>query len=227
MPSIEEYQRKLITSEEAANLIQSGDKVLIPAASAPLSLVLALVARKEELRNIQISLGVPLQDYPWFEPGWEQSFQIEVWFVNHPVVRELINKHKSADYRICPASLLVKGVSERELETKRADFVLVDMSTPDNDGYCSFDTALWDKKEQIQHAKKVIAETHPSYVRTYGDNFIHVSEIDYFAKHTPSGKQPGSTDLLGRKTQLRRIVSRSGTCLGGRLRAFRRLVRNR
>ena len=36
-------------------------------------------------------------------------------------------------------------------------------------------------------------------IRTYGENYIHVSEIDYFVKHTPSGKAPGATDLLGRK----------------------------
>ena len=179
---LDQYRKKLITPEEAANLIRSGDRVQVPAASAPLSLIMALVARKEELRDVQISLGVPLQDYPWFEPGWDESFRTEVWFVNHPAVRQLINKYKSADYRICPSSLLVKSASEREFEARKADFVLVDTSMPDKHGYCSFDAALWDKKDQIKYGKKVIAETHPDYIRTYGDNFIHVSEIDYFVE---------------------------------------------
>ena len=37
-------------------------------------------------------------------------------------------------------------------------------------------------------------------IRTYGENYVHVSEIDYFVEHVSGGKRPGATDLLGRKT---------------------------
>ena len=57
------------------------------------------------------------------------------------------------------------------------------------------------KKEEIRAAKITLAEINENLIRTYGENFIHVSEIDYFTKHPPTGRQPGSTDLLGRKTQ--------------------------
>jgi 4-hydroxybutyrate CoA-transferase len=56
------------------------------------------------------------------------------------------------------------------------------------------------KKEWDRSAKTVIGEVNKNIIRTYGDNFIHVSEIDYFVEHTPTGKVPGGTDILGRKT---------------------------
>lgn len=35
-------------------------------------------------------------------------------------------------------------------------------------------------------------------IRTHGDNYVHVSEIDYFVEHTPSGGTPGLGSLAGR-----------------------------
>jgi len=59
---------------------------------------------------------------------------------------------------------------------------------------------VWGKKEVVRHAKKTIAEVNKNLIRTYGNNFIHVSEIDYFVEHISGGEAPGGTDLLGRKT---------------------------
>ncbi|MBI2328257.1 MAG: hypothetical protein HYU85_01165 [Chloroflexi bacterium] len=59
---------------------------------------------------------------------------------------------------------------------------------------------MWDKKKAVRQARLVLAETNPELIRTYGDNYLHISEIDYFVPHTPTGKVPGATDILGRKT---------------------------
>jgi len=53
-------------------------------------------------------------------------------------------------------------------------------------------------KEQIKLGKTVIAEVNKNLIRTYGDNFIHVSEIDYFVEHLSSGGEPGKGSLAGR-----------------------------
>jgi len=46
--------------------------------------------------------------------------------------------------------------------------------------------------------KIVIAEINKSFIRTFGDNYIHVSEIDYFVEQTTEKAAAGS-DQLGRK----------------------------
>jgi len=52
----------------------------------------------------------------------------------------------------------------------------------------------------VECAKVVLAEVNKNLIRTYGENYVHVSEIDYFVEHVSGGKRPGATDLLGRKT---------------------------
>jgi 4-hydroxybutyrate CoA-transferase len=77
---------------------------------------------------------------------------------------------------------------------------MIELSPPDEHGYCSFGASVWTKKSECQNAKIVLAEINNNLIRTYGDNYIHISEIDYCVEHTPSGKAPGGTDLLGRRT---------------------------
>ena len=59
---------------------------------------------------------------------------------------------------------------------------------------------MWDKKRALKAAKTVIAEANNNFISTYGDNFVHFSEIDYFVERSPSGRRPGATDMLGRKS---------------------------
>ena len=54
------------------------------------------------------------------------------------------------------------------------------------------------KRRHIKKAKLVIAEVNPNLIRTYGDNYVHVSEIDYFVEHAHSGSTPGLGSLAGR-----------------------------
>ena len=87
---------------------------------------------------------------------------------------------------------------ERDLWAEGVDLLLTEVSTPDDKGFCGFGSSLWNKKEQIQKAKIVAAEVNTKLIRTYGDNFIHVSEIDYFVEHQGTGGTTGQGTLAGR-----------------------------
>jgi 4-hydroxybutyrate CoA-transferase len=63
---------------------------------------------------------------------------------------------------------------------------LCTVSPPDAHGYCSFGMNMWNKKGYIQRGKTVLAEVDGRLSRTFGDNFIPVSEIDWFVEHTPA-----------------------------------------
>jgi len=65
------------------------------------------------------------------------------------------------------------------------------LSPPDRQGYCSFGPGVWLSKRLAQGAKTVLAEVHENFIRTGGDNFIHVSEIDRFCEAAiPTGTLP-------------------------------------
>jgi 4-hydroxybutyrate CoA-transferase len=189
----EEYKKKIVTPEEAVSVIKSGDRVCFVQGNEPQALGLALAARLGEVENVLLSLRTPGRDFGWYDPVFEMSFKIEVGFPL-PIVRQIISERR------CDLAIGGLGFIFHEEERGPADVVMVELSTPDEHGYCSFGASLWTKKTEIRHAKIVLAEVNKNLIRTYGDNYIHISEIDYFVEHTPSGKQPGSTDLLGRRT---------------------------
>jgi 4-hydroxybutyrate CoA-transferase len=189
----EEYQRKMTTPEEAVKLIKTGDRVAYAYGLEPNDLSLAMLNRMGEISNIKLYVPAPGRDYPWYGPGMEEFFKVDIGYVL-PVARNLM-REKRGDY-------LVSGLVWAEDPSIRepVDVLLVYLSTPDEHGYCSFGASLWDKKKAIRAAKLVLAEVSTELIRTFGDNFIHISEIDRFVKHTPTERAPGTTDILGRKS---------------------------
>jgi len=189
----EEYERKTVSSDEAVKVIKSGDHVSFAYGLEPLDLAMALVARSVELKDIRLLVPAPGRDFPWYEPGWDDTFQVSVGYIL-PVARNMIAERRG-DY-------LISGLLWAEDPGVRepVDVLLIQLSPPDEHGYCGFGASLWDKKRAVRAAKVVLAEVNENLIRTYGDNFIHVAEIDYFVKHTPTGRLPGTTDILGRKT---------------------------
>ena len=191
----EEYKRKVVSSEEAVKAIKSGDYVVFAQPEAP-ALGLALVSRADELKGVRIMGGggsdLPMYDTSWYDV-FPDTFQLETSYVL-PLVRALVAERKS-DFTVSG----LFGVPDMT-EAKPMDVFMVQVSPPDEHGFCSFGASLWMKKEWVRMARVVIAEANERIIRTYGDNFVHVSEIDYFVEHTPSGRVPGGTDILGRRT---------------------------
>ncbi|MDO8473197.1 MAG: acetyl-CoA hydrolase/transferase C-terminal domain-containing protein [Dehalococcoidia bacterium] len=189
----EEYRRKTVTPEEAVKVVKTGDRVAFAYGLEPNDLALAMMSRAGDVRDVKLYVPAPGRDFPWYEAGWEDVFDVSVGFVL-PVARGMIQERRG-DYMVS-GLLWAEDPSVRE----PVDVLLVYISTPDEHGYCSLGASLWDKKKAIQEAKVVLAEVSSDLIRTSGENYVHVSEIDYFVEHTPTGKAPGVTDILGRKT---------------------------
>jgi 4-hydroxybutyrate CoA-transferase len=188
----EEYRSKIVTAEEAISRVKNGDRVCFVQGNEPQALGLALAARFGELENVTISVRTPGRDFGWYDQGWEASFAIEIGFPL-PIVRQMIAEKR------CDIEIGSLGFDYHGERARQADFVLLELSPPDAHGFCSFGASCWTKLTELRGAKFVIAEVNKNLIRTYGENHVHISEIDLFVEHTPSGKAPGGTDLLGRK----------------------------
>lgn len=189
----EEYKRKLTTAEEAIKVVKGGDCVAFAYGTEPLALGLALLSRGVEVGGIKVFVPAPGRDFAWYDPGWESNFQIEIAHVL-PMVQQSIAEKRS-DF-VVGSVVWAHNPGVRQ----QPDVILAQLSPPDEHGYCTFGSSVWNKKAAIMEAKVALAEINNNFIRTYGDNFIHVSEIDYFVEHTPTGRMPGATDMLGRKT---------------------------
>lgn len=175
----EEYQKKQVSAEQAVSLVKAGDRVIIPATSDPLALELALIARKDELNDIEVQVETGLRDLPWYDPSWHDTFRPKMWHILEPNIRRAINESRGADIYPSIPRLFSKAHDELSGSTKRRNVVFTEVSPPDEHGFCSFGAVMWDKKDKIRSADISIAEVHPEFIRTFGDNYVHVSEIDY------------------------------------------------
>jgi 4-hydroxybutyrate CoA-transferase len=195
----DEYQKKFVPAEEAIKIVKSGDRVVVSqGGSTPRALALALAARKEELKGVELIVPTPTEDYEWLDPAYSEAFKISVAMVILPSVRNLVDKHLCDLCGMPPFSPTI----QEKLPPQEIDVLLTEVSPPNKNGYCSFGTGRFNKKEEIRQAKVVIAEVNERFIRTYGDNFIHVSEIDWFVPHVSSGRQPGSRGTRAGATEL-------------------------
>jgi 4-hydroxybutyrate CoA-transferase len=187
----EEYRRKLISAEEAARLIKSGDTVSFTLGREAHTVGKAIAARKQELHHVKILVPFPEFDFGWYGSGWEGSFDLTIY---HPTaLSQKILNEKRCDLEITDILCQSEGTQ------RKSDVVITEVSSPDEKGFCSFGASLWNKKQHIKKGKVVIAEVNENLIRTYGDNYVHISEIDYFVKHESTRTGVGKKGSLAGK----------------------------
>ena len=179
-----DYEARLTTAETAVKAVKSGDRVAIPVYSNPSLIAGALANRLSELRGVTILIGATASDLPWYHPEAAQAFMVEPWYTSPYLpkpIRQMVNDKRS-DHRVCPSALLTKTLDDGRADIPPPDVVLLDVSPPDHNGFVSFGGGVWDKKELIRYSRTVIAEVNRGFIRTGGDNFAHLGEIDYFVE---------------------------------------------
>lgn len=174
-------------------MVKSNDRVAFTPGREAHSIGLALAARREELKAVKVFVGTPGYDFGWYDPGWQEAFEIKT-------LMPTATCQQAVDARLID---LVSGVIiapfEQLEDSSNADIVLTEISSPDESGFCSFGQSLWNKKRLIEEAKISIAEVNDKLIRTFGNNRIHVEDIDYFVPHVSSGAEPSSGSLAGRQ----------------------------
>src|SRR5207302_5586225 len=120
-----------------------------------------------------------------YDEGWQDSFEVEIG-INMATCREALNAHRvSLRFNNDLAdSHPVYGSNT----TLGADALLIEISPPDEQGFCSFGASVWEKRRAIATARLVLGEVNPKMIRTYGENWCHVTEIDCFVQNeAPTG----------------------------------------
>lgn len=166
------------TPEEAVELIKSGDHIHIhSAASTPQILVDAMVARNQELKDVEIFHLHTEGNAPYIDPKYSGSFHLNSMFIAGNV-RKAINDGR--------ADFIPVFLSEVPIMYRRRilpiDVALIQVSPPDKHGYCSFGIGVEATKAAVEVARTVIAHVNPSMPRTHGDSLLHISDITTFVE---------------------------------------------
>lgn len=184
------YRDKLITPEQAAGMVQPGQTVVIGfITSEPRSITAALGKRDGELKDVTLYTHLPVNPNVWYNPDIQpRSFQIISGYLS-PLSRPVYAK-KWIDIDIWTVWTSRRAADgDRTRGQTEPDVFFGMVSPPDDRGFCSFGEQLWFHKGLTQRAKLSVCEVNPRFIRTPGDNYIHVSEIDYLVEQ-PTASPP-------------------------------------
>jgi 4-hydroxybutyrate CoA-transferase len=170
---LETYRKKVTTAEDAVRCIRSGDHVWIHAGcNNPEELIRAMVARADELTDVEVVHLLTFGCADYVEPRYQRSFRHRSLFTGANV-REALNAGR-ADF--VPIHL---SEVPRLMETglQKVDVALIHLAPPDEHGFCSFGVGVECSKAAAQHARDVVAVVNRQMPRSLGDSFIHVSKL--------------------------------------------------
>jgi len=163
-----------VSAEEAVRVVRSGDRVFVHGVAAtPHALLDALVARADELRDVEVTHLHTEGPAPYAAPEMAGHFRTNALFVGANVRRAIAEGR--GDY-------LPVFLSEVPLLFRRGilplDVALVQVSPPDAHGFCSLGVSVDVARAAVQTAAHVVAQVNPQMPRTHGDGLIHVDHLD-------------------------------------------------
>ncbi len=189
-----EYKIKLRTANEALRCVQSGMRVYIqPGCAEPETLVEALIRRAPDVQDVEIVHMMTMGAAPYVAREMAGHFRHNAMFIGGNV-REAINQGR-ADY----TPIYLSEIEELfETGVMPIDVALLQLSPPDPHGFCSFGVGVDTSLTAAKCARYVVAQINDQMPRTYGDSFIHVTEIDAIVDSSRplcEMKQPLITDM--------------------------------
>ena len=155
-------------------LIKSGNHIFIGTGCAqPQHLVNALVEHSAGISDAHVIHLLTMGTAPYADDKFREKFKMNTFFIAENV-RDALARG-IGDY----TPIFLSEIPE-QFETGRipVDVALISVSPPDADGLCSLGVSVDIVKSAAANAKYVIAQVNSKMPRTFGDSFIHVSDIE-------------------------------------------------
>lgn len=164
---------KIMDADEAVKLIRSDSRVFVHGSAAtPVCLVKAMQRRYEELKGVELVIITTLGDVNFDLPDHRRTFFVNSLFVS-AATRGVANSERG-DYVPVFLSQIPQLFRQNILPI---DVALVQVSPPDQHGYCSLGTSVDIARAAVDIARVVIAQINSRMPRTHGESFIHISKI--------------------------------------------------
>jgi 4-hydroxybutyrate CoA-transferase len=173
-----EYKRKLMSARDALRCVDSGMRVYIhPGCAEPEALVEALMGRAPFVHDVEIVHLLTLGTAPYVAPEMEGHFRHNAMFIGGNV-RDAVNEGR-ADY----TPVYLSEVEDLfETRTMPIDVALIQVSPPDEHGFCSLGVGVDTTMTASKCARYTVAQVNDQMPRTYGDSFLHVNQINAFVE---------------------------------------------
>jgi 4-hydroxybutyrate CoA-transferase len=175
----EEYKSKLVTAEEAAAQIKSGDWIIVPPVnSAPIDILNALAARKDDIERVKIASNLMIYPYAFLGGDYIGKITYYSGYLG-PLERMFMSQCNIVPF---PMHLSKAYIALERANAK--DVAMIEVTPPDQRGYMNYGPCgVAYGRFATTKCKKVIAQVNAKTPWIHGiENVIHVSEIDYIVE---------------------------------------------
>lgn len=170
---------RYVSASEAAKVVKSGDRIYVHAAAAtPNILTKAISDRAEELRDVEFCHIHTEGEAPYSDPALSASFHVNSFFIGKNVRHTIAagNGSYTPVFLSEVPNLFRKGAL-------KVNVVLIQVSPPDEHGFCSLGTSVEATVAAMESADTIIAQVNNFMPRTFGDSILHISNIDMAVEH--------------------------------------------
>jgi len=176
------YSERLMSARDALLKIRSGSRAFLgPGCGEPQYLLEELVnlgGMDGRLNDVEIVHMLTVGSAPHAKKRYDHNFRHNSLFVG-PGVRSAVYEG-IADYTPIFLSEIPGLFKSGRMPI---DAALIQVTPPDNFGFCSLGVSVEAVKAAAEAADLVIAQVNPQMPRTLGDSFIHVEELDVIVEH--------------------------------------------
>lgn len=171
------YQSKRRSVREALKIIKDNDVIFVAQAGAePMPLLEELHILKEYgVKNVELQNCLPIGNYEFINnPEYKDNIFVHGWFFT-PALRAA---QRNGNATCTPQHAHIAVWKKLSSIQGRRKILFCTCSPMDKHGYLSLSISNIYEKELIDNGALIICEVNPNYPRTFGDNLVHISEVE-------------------------------------------------
>jgi acyl-CoA hydrolase len=176
------YKSKVCSHQEAAMLVQSGDRLFTPLGLGEPSTPMmdAIADRKDQLEDVDYISSLVFHFYKIFNPEYRKTFRLITGFYD-PLTMGL-NETGESTYVPVQSSNVGWVAAKRQKRFPRRQGIITQVTPPDEHGFVSLGLDLFFTPDIIDQADYVIGEVNPKMPWTFGNTTYHVKRFDKFVE---------------------------------------------
>ena len=207
----ENWWKRAASESEAIAAIRSGMTVFVHGASATPTPLLKALCERTDLEGLRLYHLHVSGEVPFAEPqNWNRFLSISLF--TGPALRKPIEEGH-ADFMPIFLSDIPRLFQSGRIPL---DAAILQLSPPDNHGFCSLGTSVDAAKAAADSARMIIAEINEQMPRTHGNTVVPLDRVFAFVRtnralieHTPEHE----TEVEARIGELIAALVEDGSCL--------------
>ncbi|MBF0401458.1 MAG: GNAT family N-acetyltransferase [Magnetococcales bacterium] len=192
---------QLLQPKDWKKFVKPGDRLFIGSGpGTPHALVQSLLDRvhTKHFYDLEFVHILTLGETPWLDSRYRDSVRVNALFLGEETRKAV--QRGDADYTPCFLSEVPGLFSGGVLPI---DVALVQLSPPDEEGFCSLGVVVDIVRAAVESARYVIAQFNPCMPRTLGNSRIPLERVDAYLEYStpllelPVAKSSKETEKIG------------------------------